>query len=169
MRPAQDRSERRAQFVRDRRQKFILHPARLLRLLAGRLLLPQEAFAFLFDLLALGDIVDNREETTGATEFEPLARDCDRSSLAQFPLHRHLKVTNSIILFQNHLRAIALRGITQEVKEVPALSDHLLTGMAKQRGPAIIDLKNDLVRQACDDESIRARLEGFCETLLALA
>src|SRR5262245_39093110 len=55
-RPTQDRGERRAQFVRDGGQEFVLHPVRRLGLLARGLLLAQETFELLFDLLALGDL-----------------------------------------------------------------------------------------------------------------
>src|SRR5262249_56040711 len=90
--------------------------AHLLFALAQRLL---GAFAF-------SNVVDNREETTVATEFEPLARDCDRSCLARFPLHRHLKVTNPITFFQNHLRVAPIPPITPAPKPTPPFSDHLL-------------------------------------------
>src|SRR5262245_60757931 len=95
--------------------------------------------------LAFSDVLDDRKETKVTADFEPLARNCDRSYFARFTLHGHLKVANSIIFFQNHLRAIAIRWITHEVKEVPSLSEHFVPVMAKQRSPAIIDFKNDFV------------------------
>src|SRR5215468_9005145 len=110
----------------------------------------------LLGAFAFSDVMDNRKEATVATEFEPLARDCDRSCLARFPLHRHLKVTNPISFFQNHLCAATIRRITEEVKEIPTFSDHFVPLMAKQCGPAVIDLENDIVVQACDDENVRA-------------
>src|SRR5262245_25671966 len=55
-RPTQDRGERRAQFVRDGGQEFILHPVRRFGLLARCFLLAQYTFEFLFDLLALSDL-----------------------------------------------------------------------------------------------------------------
>src|SRR5262245_45052321 len=94
----------------------------------------------LLGALAFGDVLDDREETTFAADFEPFARDCDRSRLARFPPHRHLKVANSITFLQNHLRAMAIRRVTQKVKEVPPLSERFVPVMAKQRGPAFIDL-----------------------------
>src|SRR6266545_978297 len=54
--PAQDRGERRAQFMRDGGKEFILHPVRRFGLLARGLLLAQELFELLFDLLAPGGL-----------------------------------------------------------------------------------------------------------------
>src|SRR5262249_26352182 len=66
-RPTHDRVEWRGALVRNRGQKFILHPARRLGLPSGRLLLPQEPFAFLFDFLALGNIHDDRIDAEDAS------------------------------------------------------------------------------------------------------
>src|SRR5262249_19203702 len=57
--PAQDCSQRRAQFVRDGGQEFVFHPVRGFGVRARGFFQPQQAFEFLFDLLALCDLHHN--------------------------------------------------------------------------------------------------------------
>src|SRR6266545_1529642 len=137
------------------------------RQLAARLLLAL-AQRF-FGPLALGDVMDDRDKTWFATKLNRLDRDPGYKRFARFPFYRHLEVANVTLLFQNRAHMPAVRGIDREVKVSPAFSDHFIAPITEHLAPAIIDLENDAVGLAGDDETVRTCAERFGETLLALA
>src|SRR5882672_11140218 len=97
-------------------------------------------------------------------DFERLGREPDHALFARFPPHFKFKVTNVMLLFQNRQCALAIRRIAPESEVDRAFSDHLIPVIAGERDEAIVNFKNDTVRETDNGETIRTRAEGFCET-----
>src|SRR5215471_5799854 len=124
-----------------------------IRQLAARLLFaPAHG---VFSPLALGDVMDDRDQTRLPAKLDRLDRDPDQNRFARFPIHRHLEVANVTLLFHNRAHAPAVRGIDREGEVSPALSDHFIAVIAEHLAPAIINLDNDAVGLASDGETIR--------------
>src|SRR5262249_36429748 len=137
------------------------------RQLAARLLFTLAQRFFI--LLALGDVVNDRDKTWLATKLERLGRDPDQERFTRFPFRRQLEIANVILLYQNRARPPAFLKIDQKVELSPAPCDHLIARITEHLAPAIIYLENGSVGLAGDNDAVRTRAERFCETLFALA
>ena len=170
VRPSQNCSKRRAQFVRDRCQELVFQPARSLGFFA------REPFPSLTGVRA------PPRPACAAVMSRPIVSQHCSPWMVRGSAENEMNRASPDFCFMGNSKSrtqcsfsriasarTSIRGIHIEIHQERAFSDQVLAVISGHRHKAVVGLENNAVGDAADDESVRTGLKRFFEPLFAFA